>query len=243
MIRSPAHGFAFAGMCFVPTTFVIGAVVSIAGRGKRRKLADRAPESDAASFVSGLWWADFEALVGEAFRRRGFTVTETGGGGADGGVDLVLSKGRERWLVQCKQRRANKVDVAIVRELYGVMTAKGATGGYLVMSGTFTRDALDFVSGRNIEVIDGPALLALVRGIDRQPGSPSTTSRAPSSGTRSAPVGAEPTVPTALGMVPDCPNCGPAMVQRTAKAGRNPGEVFWGCPKYRTCRGTRQLST
>ncbi len=36
----------------------------------------------------------------------------------------------------------------------------------MVTSGTFTRDALEFISGRNIEANDGPALLALVRGID-----------------------------------------------------------------------------
>jgi restriction system protein len=40
-----------------------------------------------------MTWREFEALVGEYFRLRGFAVTETGGGGADGGVDLMLTKG------------------------------------------------------------------------------------------------------------------------------------------------------
>jgi restriction system protein len=46
---------------------------------------------------------------------------ETGGGGPDGGVDLVLRKpggnGSEKFLVQCKQWRALKVGVDVVREL------------------------------------------------------------------------------------------------------------------------------
>ena len=79
-------------------------------------------------------------LVGEAFRMRGFSVAETGGGGADGGIDLKLKKGGEIFLVQCKQWRAYKVSVNIVRELFGVMSAQGATGGFVVTSGVFTDD-------------------------------------------------------------------------------------------------------
>ena len=44
-------------------------------------------------------WREFEELVGEAYRRQGYTVTETGGGGADGGVDLILKKNGENLLV------------------------------------------------------------------------------------------------------------------------------------------------
>lgn len=239
LLRSMLNVGGRVGMFIVPIAFAIGAVASFTGRRKRRKLLDRATQSDAANFVSGLSWTDFEALVGEAFRRRGFLVAETGGGGADGGVDLVLTKGKERWLVQCKQWRANKVGVAIVRELYGVMTAKGASGGYVVTSGTFTRDALEFVSGRNIEAIDGPALLALVRGIDARSVPPLQSASTSAANPGSVPVVVE-TAPLAP---PACPNCGTGMVQRKAKAGPMPGELFWGCPKYPTCRGTRQLST
>ena len=51
---------------------------------------------------SVMSWRDFERLDGEAFRMRGYSVTETGGGGADGGVDLQLARGSETFLVQCK---------------------------------------------------------------------------------------------------------------------------------------------
>jgi hypothetical protein len=36
----------------------------------------------------------------EAYRRKGFAVQENGGGGADGGIDLILRRGGETWLVQ-----------------------------------------------------------------------------------------------------------------------------------------------
>jgi len=38
---------------------------------------------------------------------------------------------------------------------------------------------------------------------------------------------------------PECPQCGSAMVKRTAKKGSNAGESFWGCTGYPKCKGTR----
>src|SRR5690606_4794 len=109
-------------------------------------------------------WQEFEMLVGEGFKRRGYGVRENGGGGADGGVDLVLTKGGERFLVQCKQWKAFKVGVTTVRELYGVMAADGAAGGSVVTSGQFTKEASAFAAGRNIELVDGGLLLRLLAG-------------------------------------------------------------------------------
>ena len=116
-------------------------------------------------------------LVGEGFRLQGYQVVETGGGGADGGADLVLSKpsknGGEKFLVQCKQWRAYKVGVDVVRELYGVMAAKGAAGGFVVTSGRFTDEAVSFASGRNVTLVDGPKLHGLLQqakaAADRSP--------------------------------------------------------------------------
>jgi restriction system protein len=73
-------------------------------------------------------------------------------------VDLILTQGTERFIVQCKQWRAQQVPVSIVRELYGVMAAQQAAGGYVVTSGRFTKDAIAFAEGRNIELIDGEVL-------------------------------------------------------------------------------------
>lgn len=91
---------------------------------------------------------EFELLVGEGFRQQGYQVTESGGGGADGGVDLVLRKGGDKLLVQCKQWKAFMVGVTVVRELYGVMAADGAPWGFVVTSGRFTDEAKTFVKGR-----------------------------------------------------------------------------------------------
>lgn len=207
---------AMIGQYVLPFICLCGAAASAYGRAKRNRLLLDVTQNPAADALDGMTWSEFELLVGEAFRRQGYAVTETGGGGADGGVDLVLSKGGERFLVQCKQWKAFKVSVTTVRELYGVMAARGAAGGYVVTSGQFTAEARDFAAGRNITLIDGPALRALIGGVKPAPA-------AKQSG------------------VPACPQCGSDMVRRTAKRGANAGGSFWGCSKYPACRGVRDI--
>jgi restriction system protein len=41
--------------------------------------------------------------------------------------------------------------------------------------------------------------------------------------------------------IPTCPQCGKAMVLRTAKSGRNAGQQFWGCSAYPDCKGVVDL--
>ena len=107
-------------------------------------------------------WREFELLIGEAYRNKGYAVAELGGAGADGGVDLRLTKGREVVLVQCKQWKAFKVGVTVIRELYGVMTAQRATGGIVVTSGVFTKEASNFADECGIDLIDGASLRRLI---------------------------------------------------------------------------------
>ena len=47
--------------------------------------------------------------------------------------------------------------MAVVRELYGVMAAKGAAGGFVVTTGSFTEEAVSFAIGRKVTLVDGPS--------------------------------------------------------------------------------------
>ncbi|MBS0342582.1 MAG: DUF2034 domain-containing protein [Proteobacteria bacterium] len=62
-------------------------------------------------------------------------------------MDLVLTEAGEKTFVQCKQWKSFKVGVSTVRELYGVMAAHGAAGGFVVTSGRFTQEAAAYVTG------------------------------------------------------------------------------------------------
>lgn len=173
VIKTASKTVASFGQYILPLICIAGAGVSAWKRRERRALITHVVESKAANVLDSMSWQQFEQLVGEAFRLKGYSVAETGGGGADGGVDLVLSKGSEKFLVQCKQWKAFKVGVDVVRELYGVMAAKGAAGGFVVTSGRFTAEATAFANGRNVELINGPRLHELIQQARRPPGCPS----------------------------------------------------------------------
>src|SRR4051812_14133926 len=84
-----------------------------------------------------LPWKRFEDLLAEAYRRQGYKVEETLGGGADGGVDLVLGRNGQVILVQCKRWKGKPVPVQTVRELYGVLHDRRASRAKLVATTSF----------------------------------------------------------------------------------------------------------
>ncbi|MGJ7610676.1 MULTISPECIES: restriction endonuclease [unclassified Variovorax] len=233
--RSMGAALAGFGQYVVPLICLGGAGVSAWRRHQRRALISNAAQAKGADVLDGMSWREFEMLVGEAFRLQGFGVSETGGGGADGGVDLVLSKGTEKFLVQCKQWKAYKVGVDVVRELYGVMAAKGATGGFVVTSGSFSEDAKAFADGRNVKLVDGHRLFGLIRQA-RQ----SLSSRVDAADRLHPPV--SPSAPGVAASEAVCPACGSGMVKRIAKKGANAGGQFWGCSQYPSCRGVRSIA-
>ena len=221
---------ATVGQYLLPLLCLAGAGMSAYGRHKRKTLVSSAVGSTSADVLNGISWQEFELLVGEGFRQQGYQVTENGGGGADGGIDLVLRKGGEKFLVQCKQWKAFTVGVNVVRELYGLMAAHGAVGGFVVTSGRFSNDAKAFAHGRNMTLMDGPDLLRL---LNRAP----PLGESKSATVATSKVGETRTTSTA----PPCPLCSKAMVKRVAKRGGTSGSEFWGCSAYPACRGTRQL--
>jgi restriction system protein len=206
----------------VPIILLGGAAASFFAQRRRAELVDTVAASDSASSLSQMSWREFEALVQEAFRLRGYSVQRLGGDGPDGGVDLALKRDGEKTLVQCKQWRAFKVGVSVVRELYGVMAAQGATAGIVVTSGTFSQDAIDFAAGRNVRLIEGDELHELIR--EARAAKPLPTGMTSSAAGSAA--------------APGCPRCGSPMVRRTAKRGASAGQAFYGCSRYPACKGT-----
>jgi restriction system protein len=169
-----------------------------------------------------LPWKRFEDLLAEAYRRHGYNVEETLGGGADGGIDLLLRRNGEATLVQCKRWKGKPVPVQIVREMYGIMTDRSATAAKVVATTSFTSEAIAFATGKPIELVNSDALLHLIKGVQ-------------SSGRMvAAPAIREPDQPSLA-----CPSCGSEMKRRTERRGSNAGAEFWGCSSYPRCRGTR----
>lgn len=229
MQQAVIKGLATAGQYIVPIICFAGAALSAWRRKQRQSLVSDVAQAQNVDALDGMSWREFELLVGQAFRLQGFRVSESGGGGPDGGVDLTMTKGTEKFLVQCKQWKAFKVGVDVVRELYGVMAARGATGGFVVTSGRFTAEAKAFAEGRNVQLVDGPRLFYMIKQAKQS---------MPFKQSEKKPAIAQPaaTVETA------CPQCGAGMVMRTARKGANAGGAFWGCSNFPSCRGIRDAA-
>jgi restriction system protein len=180
--------------------------------------------------LAALPWKDFEDVTGELFRRQGYSVEESLGGGADGGVDLRLRRNGELTLVQCKRWKSKKIGEPIVRELLGAIAAERADHGILVTTSTCTKDAHRFARAHGISLIQGEELLRSIRQVQAGKGSSSVEN-------------AGPTTLAETSAMTCCAKCGAEMVKRTAARGPNAGSQFWGCTAFPKCRHTQAIQT
>ena len=131
--------------------------------------------------------AEFEWLVGELFRREGWKVEERGRqDGPDGGIDLVLMRGSQRAIVQCKRWTSWQVGVEDVRGFAGALTRDGlrATAGIFVTLSDYTGQARLEAQQLGLTLLDGVDLFARVEKVRRaEPcpkcGDPMILSRSP----------------------------------------------------------------
>lgn len=205
-----ANAQQFSG--WVAALFVLTASISAFHSWRKGELLES--QTSVKSFQD-LSWKEFEYLVGEAYRRKGYSVVENASYGPDDGIDLVLSKNSEVTLVQCKNWKSGKVGVSVVREHYGIVTAKSADKGIIVCSGEFSDEAKSFAAKTGIELLGGGALRKLIASVQKS---------------GKAHVSNNDTT---------CPICGSHMVHRVARRGKHAGKSFLGCSRYPKCKGTR----
>lgn len=110
---------------------------------------------------------EFEEFVAEVFTFLGYNVTLTQQT-RDGGYDMFATKIIDglsyALIIECK-KYTHKVDVALVRGLFGVHTAQQANKSVLVTSSTFTADARKFAEEQKnlISLCDADTLLAMIK--------------------------------------------------------------------------------
>jgi ssDNA-binding Zn-finger/Zn-ribbon topoisomerase 1 len=149
-------------LAFIPAYFV--AVVAVSAQMKRSGWWRLLDSNRSLDTIRSLPWREFERLVAAGFTAKGWSAELVGQRGSDGGTDLLLRKGKQRAIVQCKQRRfpGGYVDVREVREFAGVITAGKLMKGFFVTSGVFTPEATEFAEKiPQLELIDGAELLVM----------------------------------------------------------------------------------
>ena len=161
---TPPLGFSLtpiSWMLVVVGLLALIAVLLLVNTLQRRRQLQRAAEISPNPMLvplNRLTWQQFELLVSQAFRHRGYLVGSEGKRAADGAGNLVLRKSGEYFLVHCLEWRSPSVEVATARELHNQIRARHAAGGFIVTTGQFTRETLAFASGRNLQLIDGATL-------------------------------------------------------------------------------------
>lgn len=207
----------------IPFAFLMGGLVSFIKGRKRKGLhrrvskeINRRNEIERHSILSELDWKEFEILIAETFRLKGYKIQENNKPGPDGGIDILLFKNNKKYIAQCKHWKKFKVGVDIVREQFGIMLDVGAVGAFIVTSGKFTDQALKFAENKNITLIEGSMLENSLRK-------------------------AKNSIQEQEQEKILCPKCGAEMIIRKAKKGVWAGHFFWGCSKFPNCNGLKPI--
>ena len=160
--RSVWQELAMAGQYVLPALCLAVAVLS-ALHSDRTGSPDDGASRDVDKVLQGVTAQSFALQVAEGFRRRGYAVHRCEEGGAAGAADWVVVRQGERSLVQCAHWKDSEVDEPVVRALHAAMAQQSAQGGFVVTAGRFTQQTIAFASGRKIRLIDGAALVQLLR--------------------------------------------------------------------------------
>lgn len=206
---------------------LLPAAVSAIQSFRKRRILDR---QSGIESIRSLSWKQFEELLAEAFRRQGYSVQENTYAGPDGGIDLTIKRDGNVYLVQCKQWRVAKVDVKVVREMLGLVTAHRAEGAIIVTSGMFTQEAKSFASGKSIDLVEGHQLVDMIQAVQGRPAVPASATAV---GRRPGTVSERPAA-----SLRRCPRCGGDLIVREARRGAHAGSKFWGCSGYPACKHT-----
>lgn len=117
--------------------------------------------SDAGERLAALRamsWENFSSTVTAAYRRQGYEVEPSDGGG----FDFKLSKGGRVTLLQCRRWKVNQVGAAPVRQLADAVERNEAYRGVCLAAGEFSAPAHKIAAAEPVSLIAGAELVELV---------------------------------------------------------------------------------
>jgi restriction system protein len=209
---------------WVSGLLLLVAPVAWVRRLQRRRLLN---SHNSLQSLRGLSWRDFQHLVGDGFRRQAYAVEVRSTAARAGGIDLVLTNGDRKILVQCRHGDRPQIGLDTVQRLHASMYAERATGGLVVTSGAISDEARAFAADKPIALIEGPALLELV-----------LRSRITHANRSDAPARREPYLGTSIEDLRACSLCGGPMVEGPIASRLDPDPGPWVCPSTR-CAGVQ----
>lgn len=165
LTQNPPVARAFSGVVVVGLVLTIWAwrLRSRKARTRIRTLGD----------LLSLTPPEFEGAVAGVLARSSYRKVKVVGKAADLGVDIACFDRRGRpVVVQCKRHAPGiAVGSGEVQRFLGSITHAGADRGILVTTSRFSAPAISMAEQHGIELIDGAALVELVRRANRRPAS------------------------------------------------------------------------
>lgn len=183
------------------------------------------PAAASATDFSTLRPDQIALLLGEIFRREGYTVELSAALNTDDGSDLTLRRDGESIPVRSQDWTSARVTERELREFYGLMAGTAAPRGIVVTTGAFTREAREFAADKSIELLDGRALEQRLAAVRR-----------PAENIFAVASWIEDFTAHARIFDPECPSCGQVMAIRRH---RTAGTDSWVCSSYPRCAGKR----
>ncbi len=113
--------------------------------------------------------SEFEAEVARLLDHHGYRDIRRVGGAGDLGVDIFCVDGLgNRVAVQCKRyARERTIGSPAIQTFFGMVAHHGAHRGLYVTTSGFTEPARLLATQRDIDLIDGPALVQLFAAMER----------------------------------------------------------------------------
>jgi len=128
---------------------------------RQRRARRAAPPSADLLRILTLSSYGFELCCRELLELEGYEAVVTKQTG-DEGIDIELkARDGRRGVAQCKHVLNLRIGRPTVQQLYGEMIHRGATFAFLITTGTFTDEALEWARTKTITLVDRDALLEM----------------------------------------------------------------------------------
>jgi hypothetical protein len=114
--------------------------------------------------LSAMHWREFQRLVIQALRRRGFEQVPYGAGLDQEGVVGLRHQERD-WLLSTKHGAGYVLGLPAVHEFASMMQLHGAAGGWMTTLGKLMPDTISQARLHRIELLDAPGVWAAIEPV------------------------------------------------------------------------------
>lgn len=188
------------------------------GKGFNQPVSDHAFD-----YLKELNDEEFEKMIAMIFKQRGYSILDDIDNPK---VDIALQMNGKTTFVQYIHWREHHVDAATLERFYNAIDDEPNSNGIVITTGIFNPEALEFVSGKSLMLIDGVDLSQMIDVLTSSDQEELEDLMDETEEIEEMPE-----------LEPLCPICSQKMIKRTARKGKNAGSTFWGCSQFPNCRG------